>query len=714
MTRIKSRARRAVSIVICTLAVVLVGAQPAVAAPSVPQPSLSGDRLPVGFPAGLRQYVAGTPQFKAARWSTACEPGGESAGPNTDPRFRWENAAGRPGGIDVGRYLEAVTPYIPELMWWASSDAQKIKSWKDLAPLVRYPGDSAAVRKPPPFLPSSPAMFAGQGSPPQYHWGFCSAELEQWATPASTQIGFDWARQLDPVSQYAGFDFEQVEKTPCDTHIDGGAWCSIAYYVDCSKAHGAAAIRPCTGWNAAIANEISEGHAWGPQHRSRWQKFTDWVGGIFGSTWDGAVAIAHGVADFFVGIYHTVKTIVDFIKNASTAFDKFVNELKKDSVGLMTSVLQTYNHGSSWDPSTGGFLQRYALMAGLGMILAAFMFFGAIRRAMDSGKREESKDLWVRLLKTFAIIIWAPALFQLLATNGTMATADIVSNWTGTEAGDAVHKLTGVSKVTDSIPGGAFMGFVLFLFLFIGALGLWVGLMVQRYGMEVAATLIAFVAGAYVHPRWQRKVSKAMWVVVGLILAKPLTMIVLGATFGVINEGLDFGGSPTEVLAGLTLATIGVVTTGLAPFAALRWAPILPTSAQSHDHHRGGGGLITGAVIGAAGASLAGRTSEARRKPMLRAVGSGATSRAPQGSLTAAYDNGTLGNGEARVNGASRAGRGVAGRAGAAADHVRRGAGGLAMSGTALAAHAAQSGVVRGRALADHIPEADLPDEEGP
>jgi transcriptional regulator with XRE-family HTH domain len=44
----------------------------------------------------------------------------------------------------------------------------------------------------------------------------------------------------------------------------------------------------------------------------------------------------------------------------------------------------------------------------------------------------------------------------------------------------------------------------------------------------------AFVAGAYVHPRWQRKVSKALWVVVGLVLAKPLTMIVLGATFGVI------------------------------------------------------------------------------------------------------------------------------------------------------------------------------------
>jgi hypothetical protein len=73
-----------------------------------------------------------------------------------------------------------------------------------------------------------------------------------------------------------------------------------------------------------------------------------------------------------------------------------------------------------------------------------------------------------------------------------------------------VNKLQGVNSVTHSIPGGAFMGFILFLLMFLGALGLWVGLMAQRYGMELGTTLIAFVAGAYVHPRWKRKVSKRL------------------------------------------------------------------------------------------------------------------------------------------------------------------------------------------------------------
>jgi hypothetical protein len=260
------------------------------------------------------------------------------------------------------------------------------------------------------------------------------------------------------------------------------------------------------------------------------------------------------------------------------------------------------------------------------------------------------------------------------------------------------------------------MGFILFLLLFIGALGLWVGLMVQRYGMEVAATLIALVAGAYVHPRWQRKVSKAIWVVVGLILAKPLTMVVLGAAFGVVDEGLSFGGSPTKVLAGLTLATIGVITAGLAPFAALRWAPILPTAERTHDHHRGGGGLMSGAVLGAAGASLANRATGTRRAPVTRPA-EGAVARGESGSggrLTAAYDRGVIGRSQSK--GRPVPGGGVARAAGRTAPPPRqalRRAGGVAAVGGAAAAQGAQGALVRGRALAEHqTPEVDLPGED--
>jgi hypothetical protein len=700
-------AQRAAAMVLTGAAVLLLPGPPATAAP----PALQASKLPAGFPIAQRRYVAGTAQFKAASWSKACVPGGQSGGPTEG------NSVGRAGGIDVGMWLVAATPSLPLLAWWTKNEDDRIKWWKGYYALRgKYPGDAVVARKSPPLdaLPKAPAMYFG--GVPQYPTGYCSAELARWADPANTQTGFKWATKLDRVTvadmERRGVDVSQEEKTPCSQDIDGGSWCSIAYYVDCTRAHGDGERAACTHWNDVMAEEIYEGYHWVRDHQSTWNKFTSFVGGMVYGSAVGGLALATGVVDFFAGIYHAIRKFVDFIANASTAFDKFVNELKRDAVGLVTSVLRNYNRGSSWDLRSGGFLHRYALMAALGIVLAAFMFIGALRRAVDKGDRDELRGTLIRLIKTVVIILWAPALFQLLATTGTKATADVVSHWTGGTAGEAVNKLQGVNSVTDSIPGGAFMGFILFLLMFLGALGLWVGLMAQRYGMELGATLIAFVAGAYVHPRWKRKVSKALWVVIGLILAKPVTMIVLGAAFGVVNEGLSFSGSTTEVLAGLTLATIGIVTTGLAPFAALRWAPILPTSAESHDHHRGAGAAMSGVVLGAAGTALASRSATVRRSGPQRATPAGHSERAAGigGALTQAYDSGLVGRGRptarpatGRLNGSPR---GVAGRIG-------RGAGAAAIAGAAVGAQAARSGIERGRALADHqTPHVDMPDEE--
>jgi hypothetical protein len=703
--------RRRLTATLLVAAAVLLPSPPAAAAPT-----LRAENLPAGFPVGQRQYVAGTAEFKAARWSTACKSGGPSAGANTDPRTGVPNAAGRARGVDVGMWLEAATPSLPLLAWWTESEEKRIDWWKTVSAVGGdYPGDAVAAHKSPPLeaLPKAPAMYFG--GVPQYPIGYCSAELARWTDPANTQTGFRWAKQLDRVTladmKRRGSDASPAQTTPCAQEIDGGSWCSMAYYVDCTRAHGTDERAACTHWNEVMAEEIYEGYHWSRDHRSTWHKFTSFMGGMFYDGAVGALAFANGVADFFAGIYHAIKKFVDFIANASTAFDKLVNELKQDAVGLVTNVLRNYNHGSSWDVRRGGFLERYALMAALGIVLAAFMFIGALRRAVDRGDRDELKRTVIRLIKTVVIILWAPALFQLVATTGTKATADVVSHWTGGAAGDAMNKLRGVNSVTDSIPGGAFMGFILFLLMFLGALGLWVGLMAQRYGMELGATLIPFVAGAYVHPRWKRKVNRALWVVIGLILAKPVTMIVLGAAFGVINEGLSFSGSTTEVLAGMTLATIGIVTTGLAPFAALKWAPVLPTSEDSHDHHRGAGAAMSGVVLGAAGAALASRAGSMRRSgPRQGTPTNHSEATAGGGALTQAYDNGLVGRGRptarpatGRVNGSVRG----------AASRLGRTAGAGAIAGAALGAQAAQSGITRGRALADHqTPHVDLPDDE--
>jgi hypothetical protein len=698
--------RRSIALAVLTgIAVLLLPASPAAA-----MPALHAETLPAGFPAAQQRFVAGTAGFKAAAWSTACRPGGPSAGPNSSSGV--VNTAARAGGVDVGRYLEAVTPSLSLLEWWTQDDAERSAWWAQhllVLPAAQHAGANAAQLSPPVgALPTPPAMYFG--GVPQYPSGYCSAELAQWADRADTQTGFRWAAQLDAVTlatmKRGGAAASPVQKTPCDPSIAAGGWCSIAYYVDCTRATGPDQRAACTHWNQVMAEEIDEGYHWAQDHRSTWDKFTSYVSGMVHASAIGAGAFATDVADFFAGIYHFVNKLVDFIANASTAFDKFVNELKANAVGLITSVLRNYNHASAWDPSSGGFLHRYALMAGLGVVLSAFMFLGALRRAIDAGDRDELRRTLLRLVKTIGIILWAPTLFQILATTATKASADVISHWTGGAAGGAADKLQGINSVTDSIPGGAVMGFILFLLMFLGALGLWVGLMAQRYGMELGATLIAFVAGAYVHPRWKHKVSKAIWVVIGLILAKPVTMIVLGAAFRVINEGLSFGGSPSQVLAGLTLATIGILTTGLAPFAALKWAPVLPTGSGSHDHHRGAGAAGTGVLLGAAGAALASGAGGLRRGASAARTAPGRLSGAPAGG-----EQGPVGRGSPSVRGAAA---GLTNpRLGQRVGRIGRAGGAAGLAGAGLGPQLAASGVVRGRALADHqTPDVDLPTEE--
>lgn len=707
--------------------VLVVGAPSAMAAPDPGGTPVPGKSVPAGFPAGLQQYVAGTPQYAAAAWSTACAPGGPSTVPTSlsaagGPPL---NTAARAGGIDMGMYLTALTPVEAQLLWWSQADAQRGKWWAihrmTAATFgVNYTSDAkmASVTPPSGMLGAVPAMATGHA--PQYKTGFCSAELAKWAPAAANTLGFTWSPDLDAATQrwekgrQPGLTYTETELHPCAAD---GQYCSMAYYVDCTKA-SRADLQSCATWNNIVDAELSQTSMWAAQHRSNWARIGSFFDGLFTASWHGGAAVVEGFAAVIAGGLAAAQAVIDFIKNPLGSFDEWVNELKADVISLIKGVLNGYNSASNWDVSSGAFLSRYAKMAALGIVLAAFMFLGGIRRAADSGDRAALQKLLGRLGKTFILILWGPLLFQLLATTATTATANMVDRWTGGEMGGAANKIIGLSSVTSTIPGGAFMGFVMFILMFLGACGLWVGLMLQRFGMEVGATLIPLVAGAYVHPRFKAKVEKAVWVVTGLILAKPVVMIVLGAAFGVINDGLSFNGTPLQVLAGLTIAMIGLVITGLSPFALIKWAPILPTSGDSHDHSSGS--PMTGAAIGAAGTALAmsggrgqgagGGRAAAGQQNGTAELGAASTS-GGGGALTKAYDNGLVGAGSQQSGGSSAP---VNGTRPAAASATRAGGSAAATVGLSIAAQAAQAGLSKGRDLGRrHAPQADMPDEEG-
>ena len=156
------------------------------------------------------------------------------------------------------------------------------------------------------------------------------------------------------------------------------------------------------------------------------------------------------------------------------------------------------------------------------------------------------------------------------------------------------------------------------------------------------------------------RVSKAGYTVAGLIFAKPLVILAVGLALGIANEHLSpaaWSGGGFGVLAALTLTAIAVLFCGIAPFALLKWAPVLPTDAGSHD--RSSAGLMTGAVIGGAGSMLAQAAANGRDRLHRAAV--------PLAAAPAAQSGGAAPAGE-RV----RAAGSVAGGGGRRATRRRR------------------------------------------
>jgi len=262
--------------------------------------------------------------------------------------------------------------------------------------------------------------------------------------------------------------------------------------------------------------------------------------------------------------------------------------------------------------------------------------------------------------------------------------------------------------------------------MLLGTLGLYLGLMVQRFGVEIAATMIALTAALYVHPSWSKRVSKLNFLVIGLIAAKPVTFLVVGAAFGVIGDNLSteqLTSSPANVLGGLTIAAVGIVFAGLAPMALLKWAPVL-----SIGHSGSGGGMVTSAAIGAGSASLMNsmqnsRSRQSKSTSTSTSGGQGESGQHGQGGTGSAGGGPNLvsaldaKSSAALAGSAGSAGSGAAGAAGkaggAGAAKGAAAAGGAAATGGASAiAQVAQAAAQKAHQAAhNHVPDVDGPED---
>lgn len=568
---------RRLAVLVVSILALLTFSAPAASA----QPTTTIGQVPPGFPADLTQFVGGTKEFLAGPWFQ---------GPCKDH------------GGDVGAYINRVMFQEPRLLYWTAPPAERIRFWM---PDPFTVPDNVDVTKEPPDLPKTfPAVVAAK-SAYLLLANYCADDLKAWTNPAANTWGFNWVStpdgdSLEAMKKHRGADDTSIEKFSNACGERNSPYCQKAFFVDCARAGmNADKKAECVAWNVAVANLFIGLTQFIDDNTSWLQKVGQFLGIVGEAVWTGG----KWVVDAHVGILVAAANIAMFIVNPADAIDNLANSLHRSAVDFSTKVLQGLSGVGHFDPSAPWFLRTYAASTGLGLVVMAFMAILMIARTASGGggRTDLQESLFKHLPIGVFLAVFAPAIGAVLSQAVDALTRGIVA-WSGGSLGGVLSKLGALAMVTAAhIPGGAFVGVLLFLFMVIGSFAVFVGLAIQSIALPISGVVAGLAWGMWVHPRWRRKALKVPFTYIGVLLSKPLLFFVLGVIFALIDGTLSepamrAGGIP--LLTQIVLVIVGLLVAGFAPFSLLRYAPLLPTSADSHDS-QSSPGFGTAAVVGA-------------------------------------------------------------------------------------------------------------------
>lgn len=615
--------------ILLTIAVAVIAAVgfawPAAAQPeAVPAPVPGGGstatttakKLPETFPADLRKYIAGTDEFKAAPWFT---------GPCKDK------------GGDMGQYVGSVMSNEGRLLYWTATENDRIARWTAAVSVRKDPVligiliDAGAVgsqttgvdlgveqnRKAalsitddavlesfyPPVYPAGDAAMA----PPA---PTCAQDLARWTTKTSSTWGFEWASTPDAASLAEMKAQPNADQVPAQAWTDAcaegvpGSLCMHAMYVNCSKATDRDDEVTCREWNTRIGKLFGGTMNWIDQNTSFSDRLSETLESAFKATPQYKVGKMYvdGFSWVWDNTVGTVGDIVAFVKDPSDVIDSWANKLKSAAVGTTTSVLHGLAGVGEFNPTDPEFLKVYAMSTGLGIFVMALMVLLAIYKSSDGSRpaMELAKDLFAYAPAGVMMMLFAPSFAQLLISLAHELSVSLVS-LLGSSTDEVVDNISSVlGPLTDTtLIGGAVGAIVGFGLMFLGALSLFFGFLMHANALPILGVVSAIAFGMWVHPTWRKKALRPVMVFLGIVLSKPLLFVILAAIFAAINisaAGAVADDGELESLGDLGSIAVCLVMIGLAPFALLKWSPILPSASDSADF--GSSGSATGQMIG--------------------------------------------------------------------------------------------------------------------
>ncbi|MBF6331463.1 hypothetical protein [Nocardia transvalensis] len=559
------------------------GATTAGAAPTAPSVPTESGGLPNGFPAELRQFVAGTDEFRAGPW------------------FSGECAT---RGGDVGRYLNDAMSVEDRLLYWSANDDQKRALLRVYAPntgLERYVEQGIEPPKDalPRVFPAGDAAFH-LPSPA------CADDLKRWArTPAWNVWGFDWVPTPDEQSMRAirqatthGFDMIPAAAwtEPCSVN---GTYCAHAFFVDCTRADTVTGDQVrCLEWSRAVGVLFMGTADWIDRNKSFGDRLDEAKQNVYGP-------VAGSLVRAFDWLVRNGSRAIRFVSDPQSVIDDWANSSKDSAVDLSSRVLDGLAATGRFDPAAEWFLRWYAISTGIGVMVMGAMTLLALWRASARGETIKAlgADLFGYLPAGVVLMLFAPMIAAMLVEVANTGSEQIART-AGPDMGEMITNLetfTGELTASDLV-GGVLVGLLLFLLLIVGALAVFFGLLMHQVALPCLAVASGIGFGMWVHPNWRKKALRPVLMFIAIVFSKPLLFLLLATLTGTINASLTgTGGDGLSTLARLCLVVVAFIVAGLAPWSLLRYAPLLPSRSDAAGFGQSGS-LLAGALGGAGSA----------------------------------------------------------------------------------------------------------------
>lgn len=262
-------------------------------------------------------------------------------------------------------------------------------------------------------------------------------------------------------------------------------------------------------------------------------------------------------------------------------FDK----TKEAAHGLAENVLPQVFEATEPDLSAGWFLDAYAVSFAVAVFLWVAVLLWTV---VSAGRGTYSSDDVAEVLTRGALTFFGGAMFGPAAGWVVLqfigALTDSIAGWAvGGTSAEVVDSLAEMVAGTDisGIIGGVVIALTLMVLMLIGLVLVVIALVVTMVTVYLAGAVMPIALAWYAHPTHKRIALRLLWVIGGVLAAKPLLLFVLGLAYRMAGEQVDWLSSTPDLatLANLVAGGIALCIAGLMPYVLFKFAPVLPTAA---------------------------------------------------------------------------------------------------------------------------------------